>query len=265
MSDADNVTGPLQEEQPPAPKLYGELVEWWPLLSPAEDYAEEAEFYRRVFESATDAPLRSLLELGSGAGSNASHLKAHFTMTLVEPAPGMLAHSRSLNPECEHVQGDMRTVRLGRTFDAVFVHDAIMYMTTEDDLRAALKTVRAHLRLGGVAVLAPDHTRETYRPETHHGGEDSPERSLRYLIWNWDPDPNDTMYVTDFTYVMRQADGSVRVEQDRHIFGLFPRETWLRLLRENGFVPHIVPLIHSEVEPGSSEVLVGVVMGSAPD
>ena len=31
--------------------------------------------------------------------------------------------SRSINPECEHVQGDMRTLRLGREFDAVFVHD----------------------------------------------------------------------------------------------------------------------------------------------
>ncbi len=33
--------------------------------------------------------------------------------------------SRELNPDCEHVLGDMRTLRLGRTFDAVFVHDAV--------------------------------------------------------------------------------------------------------------------------------------------
>jgi hypothetical protein len=46
-------------------------------------------------------------------------------MTLVEPSVGMLAVSRALNPDLEHVQGDMRTVRLGRHFDAVFVHDAI--------------------------------------------------------------------------------------------------------------------------------------------
>jgi hypothetical protein len=38
------------------------------------------------------------------------------------------------DPECEHLQGDMRELRIDRTFDAVFVHDAIAYMTTEEDL-----------------------------------------------------------------------------------------------------------------------------------
>jgi chemotaxis methyl-accepting protein methylase len=57
----------------------------------------------------------------------------------------------------------MRTVRLGRAFDAIFVHEAVMYMTTEDDLRAALTTVAIHLTPGGVALVAPDATTETFR------------------------------------------------------------------------------------------------------
>jgi hypothetical protein len=40
-------------------------------------------------------------------------------MTLVDLSEEMLVVSRQLNPECQHHQGDMRTVRLGRTFDAV--------------------------------------------------------------------------------------------------------------------------------------------------
>ena len=51
-----------------------------------------------------------------------------------------LAVSRALNPDCEHVTDDMRTMRLGRIFELVFVHDAVSYLTTEDDLRAALET-----------------------------------------------------------------------------------------------------------------------------
>ena len=65
-----------------------------------------------------------MLELGSGGGNNASHLKAHFQLTLVDLSPAMLAVSRALNPECEHLQGDMRTVRLGRRFDAPTDHIA---------------------------------------------------------------------------------------------------------------------------------------------
>src|SRR5687768_9071191 len=120
-----------------AAKLYTDLAEWWPLLSAPADYAEEASFYQRQLLNACERVPRTLLELGSGGGNNASHLKARFAMTLVDPSAGMLEHSRRLNPECEHVQGDMRDVRLGREFDAVFVHDAVCYMTTEADVRAA--------------------------------------------------------------------------------------------------------------------------------
>src|SRR5690606_12595145 len=105
-----------------------------------------------------------------GGGNNASHLKAHARLTLVEPSEGMRAVSRALNPECEHLDGDMRTVRLGRTFDAVFVHDAVAYMTTEADLRRAMATAFLHTRPGGAALFAPDHVRETFVPGTDHGG-----------------------------------------------------------------------------------------------
>ena len=122
------------------PRLYTELADWWPVLSVPEDYAEEAQFYRKAILSAAEIPVKTMLELGSGGGNNASHLKEAFQMTLVDLSPGILKVSMALNPECEHSQGDMRTVRLGRTFDAVFIHDAIVYMTTEQDLRMAIQT-----------------------------------------------------------------------------------------------------------------------------
>jgi trans-aconitate methyltransferase len=61
----------------------------------------------------------TLLELGSGGGNNASHMNRRFAeLVLVDVAPGMLEVSRRLNPECAHVAGDMRTVRLGRASTA---------------------------------------------------------------------------------------------------------------------------------------------------
>ena len=223
-----------------APKLYTDLAAWWPLLSDPADYADEAGFAHQLLTAACDAAPRTLLELGSGGGNNASHLKAHFRLTLVDRSPAMLAVSRALNPECEHVEGDMRSVRLGRLFDAVFVHDAIMYMTTVTDLRRAMETAFAHCRPGGAALFEPDCVRETFQPSTDHGGHDGPARGLRYLEWTWDPDPTDTLITTDFAYLLRDADGSVTVEHDHHVCGLFARADWLRLLREVGFEPDVV-------------------------
>jgi SAM-dependent methyltransferase len=238
------------------PRMYEEFASWWPLVSAPSEYEEEATFYRKMLTSACAGPIRTVLELGSGGGNNASHLKMHFTMVLVEPSPGMREVSRALNPECEHVAGDMRTVRLGREFDAVFVHDAVCYMTSEADLRQAIETAFVHCRPGGAALFAPDFVRETFRSTTDHGGHDGERQGLRYLEWTWDPDPDDTTYIVDFAYLLRTPDGAVRAEYDRHVEGLFPRGDWLRLLAEAGFQPRSVPFDHSELEPGSYEVFV---------
>lgn len=221
------------------PKLYQELAAWWPLLSAPADYTDEAAFFRQTLIEACEKPPRTLLELGSGGGNNASHLKAHFQMTLVDLSAEMLAVSRALNPECEHVTGDMRTVRLGRRFDAVFIHDAIMYMTTEHDLQSAIETAFIHCEDGGAALFAPDCVRETFAPTTEHGGHDSETRSLRYLEWTYDPDPRDNTFVTDFAYLLHENE-TVRVEHDRHVFGLFARADWLRLMNEMGFQTSVV-------------------------
>jgi len=236
--------------------MYESLASWWPLLSAPADYKEEATFFADALTGAAGRPPRTVLELGSGGGNNASHLKARFDMVLVEPSEGMRTVSRALNPECEHVDGDMRDVRLGRLFDAVFVHDAVCYMTTESDLRMAIETAFVHCRPGGVAVFAPDFVRENFRPSTDHGGHDHQTRGLRYLEWTHDPDPADTTYVVDYAYLLREGDGTVRVEHDRHVEGLFSRATWLRLLSEAGFEPRAIPFEHSELEPGSHEVFV---------
>lgn len=238
------------------PKLYDDLANWWPLLSAPEDYAEEAAFYERVLSEACESPPRRVLELGSGGGNNALHMKRSFQLTLVDVSPPMLAVSQALNPECEHIEGDMRTVRLDREFDSVFIHDAICYMTTIAELRAALETAYVHCRPGGGLLVAPDHVRDAFRPSTDCDGHDGEARSLRYLEWTWDPDPDDSTYTVDYVYALRDADGSVRVEQDRHIEGLFSRAEWLRILGEVGFEAERVPFAHSEV-PGDLDVFVG--------
>jgi len=251
-----------QAQESPQPRLYHDFASWWPLLSSPDDYVEEAEFYRHTFDRFCTPEPRSLLELGAGGGNNAFHLKAHFEMTLVDLSEDMLAVSRELNPECRHVAGDMRSLRLDRKFDGVFIHDAIVYMTTPDDLRQAVETAHVHCRAGGAVLIVPDHTSETFVSTTGHGGEDGEERSLRYIQWEWDPDPGDNTYLTDFVYLLREKDNALRVEFDRHLCGLFGRETWMRVMREVGFEARALPFEHSEVATGACEVFVGVKPGT---
>jgi SAM-dependent methyltransferase len=221
---------------PHEPLLYGELAGWFHLLSPPADYADEAAAYRDALLRHAPRRPRTLLELGAGGGCNALHLKQDFACTLTDVSAAMLDASRAINPECEHVVGDMRELRLGRVFDAVFVHDAVAYMTTEDDLRRAIATAAAHLGPGGVAVFAPDYIGESFRPGTDCGGEDDGDRGLRYLEWVHDREPGACTYRVDYVCVLRDGDAPVRVVHDSHLEGVFPRATWARLLAEAGFV-----------------------------
>lgn len=215
-------------------KLYDELAEWWPLMSPPEEYVAEAGPVARLLSVNARADRPRLLELGAGGGHLASHLKARFDMTLVDLSPCMLEQSRRLNPECRHLTGDMRSLRLEERFDAVLVFDAISHMASEADLLATMHTARAHLEPGGVALFCPDWTVDRFAPATSTGGIDGAQRGMRYLEWT-QPEIRGTTYESDLVYLLREADGTRRVVHDRMVLGLFPRETWTRLLNEAGF------------------------------
>ncbi|HEU4431528.1 MAG TPA: class I SAM-dependent methyltransferase [Myxococcota bacterium] len=247
-------------------RMYSELAHWWPLLSPPAHYVEEAAFFRALLWRAKPRP-RTLLELGCGGGSLAANLKRDFALTLADLSPQMLEVCRAQNPECEVLPGDMRTLRLGREFDAVLVHDAIMYATSESDLRATIATAALHCRAGGLVILAPDYTRESFGRffsanenagaertpgGTECGGEDGADgRALRFLEWVWDPDPNDSTYEVAYTLTLREADGTTRAELDRHTEGLFPEAIWLQLMREAGLDATSVP------DPWRGNIFVG--------
>jgi SAM-dependent methyltransferase len=239
-------------------RLYHDLAAWWPLISPPGEYGAEAAYLAGVFGSAA-IPVREVLDLGSGGGHVAVHLAGRLALTLVDRSADMLATSRRLNPGCEHVQGDMRTIRLGRAFDAVLVHDAVDYVTSQDDLRQVIGTAFAHCRPGGIAVFVPDYTAESFRPGRGGGGSSAPDgRSGSFRERRWDPDPADEWIQVDYEFVLREADGATRVVSETHRLGAFRQATWQRLLAEAGFAAAGPPGAHrAGGGPAAGQLFVG--------
>ena len=230
-------------------------------MSPAAEYAEEAAFYRKTLNDAARHPIETILELGSGGGNNASHMKRHFKeMVLVDVSPGMLAMSRALNPELEHHEGDMRTVRLGRQFDAVFVHDAVCYMTTESDLRKAIETAFVHCKPGGVALFCPDYISRELRGwhRTRRRGRRDARNAMaivavaarsattRRISW--------TMPICFARATARCTSNTIATSKD-----CFRATSGCSCSRMSGFEPiTVLPFEHSDLEPGKHEVFVCV-------
>jgi|HubBroStandDraft_1064217.scaffolds.fasta_scaffold07092_2 SAM-dependent methyltransferase len=227
-------------------RIYGDLASWWRMISPPEEYAMEAAYLAAMLRSATAAGqsgtaarMTEVLDLGCGGGHVAAYLKDEFSLTLVDISDHMLAVSKQLNPACVHVQGDMRTVRLNRGFDAVLVHDAIDYIIGSNELRQVIGTAAAHCRPGGIALFVPDYVEETFSDLTGAGGGgvDLAGRTASFTERTWDPDPDDDWVQADYEFTLREADGNIQTVHETHRLSAFSRDLWLSLLSDSGFEP----------------------------
>ena len=70
------------------------------------------------------------------------------------------------------------------------------------------------------------------------------------------PIAEDTWTVTEYAFLLREADGSIRLVHETHRTGLFSREVWLRLIAEAGFEASAVSEVTLEDRP-PRELFVG--------
>jgi SAM-dependent methyltransferase len=183
--------------------------------------------------------------MGCGGGKNAFNLKGQFVVTGIDISRAMLDLAQQLNPECRFLLGDMRDCALGQGFDAVVIDDAISYMVSRADLAAVFQNAYRHLWAGGVMVVEPDFTQETFRQNctrvTYANAKAKPDNVDVVFIENdYDPDPADDSYEGTIIYLIRES-GRLRVETDHSIMGLFSLDVWRAALLEAGFEVHEEP------------------------
>jgi SAM-dependent methyltransferase len=126
-----------------------------------KDYAREVEAIGRLFERYKTGTIKSVLDLGCGTGRHAILLaRSDLDVVGVDQSDAMLEHARKLAQESKpgnsltFIKGDVRDFDAGNTFDAaLMMFNVLGYMTSNDDLLAALRSVRRHVRDGGLFVF----------------------------------------------------------------------------------------------------------------
>ena len=142
--------------------VFGNYARYYDLLYRDKDYVGEAQFIHRLIQTyAPDA--ENILELGCGTGNHAVLLAKEgyqihgvdFSYQMLQKASDRLSQfPTQLVSKLEFSQGDIRTVRLDKQYDAVIsLFHVISYQTTNEDLQAAFATVKAHLKPGGVFIF----------------------------------------------------------------------------------------------------------------
>jgi len=148
---------------------YSKLAKIYDALYSFKNYEAEAKRLHEIIAQKKTSPGNALLDVACGTGSHLSFLRRNYAVEGIDLTPEMLEVARARHPELVFHQGDMRSFDLGRRFDVVTcLFSSIGYMKTVRDLRAAVINMTRHLNPGGVLIVEPWLTEETWKPGGIH-------------------------------------------------------------------------------------------------
>jgi SAM-dependent methyltransferase len=136
--------------------VFGEYGEYFDLLYGDKDYDGETDYLVGLLKR-FGVTSGSMLELGSGTGRHGRRLaKAGFDVLGIERSEAMIGLSDAAGtiPGFSCQAGDIRDVRLDRTFDVVTaLFHVLSYQVTTTDLLSVFRNARSHLTSDGLFVF----------------------------------------------------------------------------------------------------------------
>lgn len=139
--------------------VFDAYAAYYDLLNRGKDYAAEAAYIDALLQHHRPGTQR-ILELGCGTGAHAEMFaRRGYSVTGIDRSEEMVKRAdarRAALPEdiaqlMEFKVGDITSVRVGRTFDAVLsLFHVFSYLTTNSALHDAMQTSATHLHAGGL-------------------------------------------------------------------------------------------------------------------
>jgi ubiquinone/menaquinone biosynthesis C-methylase UbiE len=207
-----------------SPELYDAIYHF-------KNYGRECEILREIIDAAVPGA-RTVLDVACGTGEHAKFLKEKYAIDGVDLNEEYLRAARLKNPAGKYTRADMTDFDLGTTYDVVTcLFSAIGYVRTVDRMSRAIACMARHVRPGGVLIVEPWLTHESYNPGGTfiHAGEIGTDKVCRMSLSRQE----EHLSVVLMHYLRTTAD-SIEHYSERLELGLFSREEMTRVFESAG-------------------------------
>lgn len=212
--------------------MYSRSAKYYDTIYSFVDYrAAAAKLVERVRKENPGAS--SLLDVGCGTAKHCSYLDAEFEQIEgIDISPQLLEIARARLPDRAFHEGDMVNFSLDRQFDVVScLFSVIGAAETLERMRGAIRNMAMHLRPGGLLLVEPWFSPETYW--TGHVTSNHVDEKALKITWMYIAKKEALVSVLDINYLVGTPTG-IEHFTEQHRLGLFTNEEYIEAFAAAG-------------------------------
>jgi len=204
--------------------MFAETPELYDLIYQSfKDYPAEAQAVAQLLSKLAPSA-QTVLDVACGTGEHARHLQAEhgYVVHGLDIEPAFVELARAKLPDSQFWEGDMTNFDLGVRFDAILcLFSSIGYLCDLEKVEMALRRFRQHLEPGGLVMVEPWFTPESWNPGKVFV--QKVESAGLHVIRMSYSSLDGRVSKLDFHYLIGSTEG-IEHRVEHHTLGLFTRE-----------------------------------------